>query len=73
MSPLVLNLLPLILVIAGIILRYSGLPDVIGFLLVTAGFGIMVFRKWMDKEAPTFTKYLYTSFLVLYIYLFIAG
>ena len=72
MPPFVFNVLPLILVIGGIIIRYSGF-DMIGFLMVTFGFALMVIRKWMDKNAPNFLKYLYTSLLVLYIYLFFSA
>ncbi len=69
MPPFVFNVLPLVLVISGIIIRYSGY-DFVGFLMVTIGFALMVVRKWMDKNASNFVRYLYTSLLVLYIYLF---
>ena len=72
MPPFVFNILPLILVISGIIIRYTGY-DFVGFLLVTIGFALMVVRKWMDKNASNFLKYLYSSILVLYIYMYFSA
>jgi hypothetical protein len=74
MSPFAFSVIALVLVVSGIVLRnFSDFPEILGFILVTAGFSMIVIKKWLDKDASKGIKYVYTVFLLIYVYFFISS